>query len=89
MKKNEEEVTKLFTQQINEVANSLLIFSLTLIPLLIISFLILRKKFLNFVLERLYSVEDVYKQFSWEILADNTYALNYFETKLKNARKMW
>lgn len=48
-----------------------------------------REKFMEFVYERLSSVEAVYKQFAWDLLMENSYALNYFESKLRNSKKYW
>jgi hypothetical protein len=65
MKKNEKEVSNAFSEQISQIANQILIVSSILIPTLILSFLVLRKKFLGLIYERIYSIENVYKQLSW------------------------
>lgn len=50
--------------------------------------LFIRNKFLNYISGRLIATENVYKQLKWNMLSENTYAINYFEDKIKNAKKM-
>jgi len=50
MKRSEYTITDLFTYQINEIGTILLSLSLTLIPILILVLLFLRKKYIQFVI---------------------------------------
>lgn len=48
-----------------------------------------KKKYVEYVSDKLYCTENVHKHISWDLLSENTYAVNYFEDKLKKAKKYW
>lgn len=68
MNKNDDEMSNLFTHQINTIASTLLSLSLTLIPVLIFAMFFFRKQFIKHVLGRLECSENIYKHIEWNIL---------------------
>ena len=86
MNKNEEETTDLFTDQIINIGKVLLGISVTLIPILIVTLLLAKKKYIEEISNKLDCTENVYKHIGWEMLGENSYAVNYFEKKLKMAK---
>jgi superoxide dismutase len=85
IQKDEKEISELFSKQISNIGFILFSLSLTQIPLLIIVMLCAKKKYLEYVSKKISYTENVYKHISWDMLSDNTYAVNYFEDKLKKA----
>lgn len=53
MKRSETIISDLFTSQINQIGNILLALSLTLIPILIFILLYFKKKYVEYIAERL------------------------------------
>ena len=49
--------------------------------------LFIRNKFLKYISGRLLATENVYKQLKWNMLSENTYAINYFEDKVKKCEE--
>jgi hypothetical protein len=68
MRKNEEEIINLFTDQIVTIGEIVLGISITLIPILIISLLMAKKKYIQALSNRLDCTENVYKHIGWEML---------------------
>ena len=87
MKKSQDEIASLFTNQINQIGLILLSLSLTLIPILIVIMMFGKNKFMEFICEKLQCTEHIYKHISWPMLSENTYAANYFENKMRNIKK--